>query len=135
MMSCLVKDMEGSSMEKLKKIYTLILILLPILLVGTLSISSKEKIIIDTTNFQVARGQLESGQDTLTIEVYGEGFKEGDCIYIDGEKQDTTVVYNKMLTFKLPKSYMQSTKVRIKVQRMSQTGIAKETSNTHMMQR
>ena len=126
--------MGESKMEKLKIIYGWVLILLPILLVGSLTITSQEKIVIETTNFQVAMKEQQNKKTSLSIEVYGEGFKEGDSIYIDGEKQETQVVYNKLLTFQLPSKYLGDKKIRIKVQRLSQAGIVKEASNTFEME-
>lgn len=129
MISYLERIMGENKMEKFKIIYAWLLILLPLLLVGTLTFVSNEKIVIETTNFKVALEEQEDKKSPLTIEVYGQGFKEGDCIYIDGQKQETNVIYNKLLTFKLPTKYLQDKKIEIKVQRLSQAGIAKESSN------
>lgn len=124
--------MEAGRMGKFKIVYSWILILLPMLLVGTLGIVSHEKIIIETTNFEILTEENKEG--IVEIDVYGQGFKKGDSIYIEGQKMETEVIYNKLLTFKMPRRYLQDKKIRIKVQRVSQAGIVKEASNQFIIE-
>ncbi|MGL5677487.1 MAG: hypothetical protein ACRDDX_13835 [Cellulosilyticaceae bacterium] len=118
-------------MEPLKKVYAGILIVLPVLLVGMIQLVGNERIVVYTTNYEVVAAESAQVDKAMTIEVYGEGFRKGDSVYIEGEKQETEVVYDKMLTFQLPKKYLKDKKIRIKVQRISQAGIAKESSNAY----
>lgn len=118
-------------MDKLKKLYSELLIALPILLVTTVSLVSYENIQLYTTNFEVAKKEQKTYP--LTVEVYGEGFKIGDAVYVEGERQESVVVYDKLITFKLPKRYMSDRKIKIKIQRVGQSGMIKEASNSFVI--
>lgn len=122
-------------MESLKKVYYIVLILLPIALVGSINLVSQDKIIIKSTNIQevLENRQALGATKTTDVEVYGHGFNEGDTVYIDGEPLETVVAYDKQLVFGLPTKYLTDSNIRIKIQRKGQSGRIVKASKTYTM--
>lgn len=100
---------------------------------GAINLVSNEKISVDSTNLELAIKNEAKESKVLPVEVYGQGFKEGDYVFVEGEKVKTRVVYNKMLICEMPVQYLDKSKVSVKVQRQNDLGRTIKASNNYSM--
>ncbi|MHC1750345.1 MAG: hypothetical protein AB9856_18910 [Cellulosilyticaceae bacterium] len=119
-------------MKKIKLMYYIALLVLPFILIGMINLVSNEKINIKSTNLELAIKNDVKESKVIPVEVYGEGFEEGDHVFIEGEKVDTRVVYNKMITCEIPVQYIDKGKISFKVHRQNDIGKTIKASNNYV---
>lgn len=96
---------------KFKDIYALVLIIFPIILILSLPFLHQEKIkIIETNPNSIVAGKKFNEYSGLsTISITGEGFKEGDIIFINNKEQVTSYGNSGWMTCTVNKEFYEKT--------------------------
>lgn len=96
---------------KFKDIYALVLIIFPIILILSLPFLHQEKIrIIEINPNSVVAGKIFNEYLGIsTISITGEGFKEGDIIFINNKEQVTSYGNSSWMTCTVNKEFYEKT--------------------------